>query len=114
MKQLNLNEAELRPVMAAARAKAEITGHPALAIELPNGEIVTGKTTDLLGPSAAVILNALKKLARIPKKAHLISPEVIEPVQDLKCKYLGNHNPRLRCSLPCPFPPPPTTTRPGP
>ena len=95
MKQLNLNEDELRPVMAAARAKAEITGHPALAIELPNGEIVTGKTTDLLGPSAAVILNALKKLARIPKKAHLISPEVIEPVQDLKCKYLGNHNPRL-------------------
>ena len=95
MKQLNLNEAELRPVMAAARAKAETTGHPALAIELPNGEIVTGKTTDLLGPSAAVILNALKKLARIPKKAHLISPEVIEPVQDLKCKYLGNHNPRL-------------------
>ena len=95
MKQLNLNEDELRPVMAAARAKAEATGHPALAIELPNGEIVTGKTTDLLGPSAAVILNALKKLARIPKKAHLISPEVIEPVQDLKCKYLGNHNPRL-------------------
>ena len=95
MKQLNLNEDELRPVMAAARSKAEATGHPALAIELPNGEIVTGKTTDLLGPSAAVILNALKKLARIPKKAHLISPEVIEPVQDLKCKYLGNHNPRL-------------------
>ena len=95
MKQLNLNEAELRPVMAIARSKAEATGHPALAIELPNGEIVTGKTTDLLGPSAAVILNALKKLARIPKKAHLISPEVIEPVQDLKCKYLGNHNPRL-------------------
>ena len=95
MKQLNLNEDELRPVMATARAKAEATGHPALAIELPNGEIVTGKTTDLLGPSAAVILNALKKLARIPKKAHLISPEVIEPVQDLKCKYLGNHNPRL-------------------
>ena len=95
MKQLNLNENELRPVMATARAKAEATGHPALAIELPNGEIVTGKTTDLLGPSAAVILNALKKLARIPKKAHLISPEVIEPVQDLKCKYLGNHNPRL-------------------
>ena len=94
MKQLHLNES-IRPVMAAARRRAESTGHPALAIELPNGEIVTGKTTDLLGPSAAVILNALKKLARIPKKAHLISPEVIEPVQELKCKYLGNHNPRL-------------------
>ena len=94
MKQLNLND-DIRPVMAAARKRAEATGNPALAIELPNGEIVTGKTTDLLGPSAAVILNALKKLARIPKKAHLISPEVIEPVQDLKCKYLGNRNPRL-------------------
>ena len=94
MKQLNLNDS-IRPVMAAARDRAEKTGNPALAIELPNGEIVTGKTTDLLGPSAAVILNALKKLARIPKKVHLISPEVIEPVQDLKCKYLGNHNPRL-------------------
>ena len=94
MKQLNLDDS-IRPVIAAARSRAESTGNPALAIELPNGEIVTGKTTDLLGPSAAVILNALKKLARIPKKAHLISPEVIEPVQELKCKYLGNHNPRL-------------------
>ncbi len=94
MKQLNLDDG-IRPVMAAARSRAESTGSPALAIELPNGEIVTGKTTDLLGPSAAVILNALKKLARIPKKAHLISPEVVEPVQELKCKYLGNHNPRL-------------------
>ena len=94
MKQLHLND-DIRPVMAAARARAEKTGNPALAIELPNGEIVTGKTTDLLRPSAAVILNALKKLARIPKKVHLISPEVVEPVQELKCKYLGNHNPRL-------------------
>ena len=94
MRQLNLDD-NVRPVMAAARSRAESTGSPALAIELPNGEIVTGKTTDLLGPSAAVLLNALKKLARIPKKAHLISPEVVEPVQELKCKYLGNHNPRL-------------------
>ena len=94
MKQQNLDDS-IRPVMDAARVRAQKTGNPALAIELPNGEIVTGKTTDLLGPSAAVILNALKKLARIPKKTHLISPEVIEPVQDLKCKYLGNHNPRL-------------------
>ena len=94
MKQLNIDES-IRPVMNAARVRAEATGNPALAIELPNGEIVTGKTTDLLGPSAAVILNALKKLARIPKKVHLISPEVVEPVQELKCKYLGNHNPRL-------------------
>ena len=94
MQQLNLDD-EIRPVISAARKRAEDTGNPALAIELPNGEIITGKTTDLLGPSAAVILNALKKLGGIAKSTHLISPEVIEPVQELKCKYLGNHNPRL-------------------
>ena len=94
LKHLNITD-EIRPVIGAARLKAEVTGQPALAIELPDGEIVTGKTTDLLGPSAAVVLNAVKKLGGIPKETHLISPEVIEPVQELKCKYLGNHNPRL-------------------
>ena len=94
MKHLNLDDS-IRPVIAAARTRAEETGYPALAIELPSGEIVTGKTTNLLGPSAAVILNALKKAGNIPKETHLISPEVIGPVQELKCKYLGNHNPRL-------------------
>ena len=86
---------DLRPVIGAARVKAELTGQPALAIELPDGQIVTGKTTDLLGPSAAVVLNAVKALGHIDKETHLISPHVIEPVQDLKCNYLGNHNPRL-------------------
>ena len=94
MKHLDLDDS-IRPVIAAARERAEITGNPVLAMELPNGEIVTGKTTELLGPSAAVILNAVKILGGIPKNVHLIPPEVIEPVQELKCKYLGNHNPRL-------------------
>ena len=94
MKHLNLDDT-LRPVIGAARERAESTGAPALAIELPDGEIITGKTTDLLGPSAAVILNAVKRLGNISKNIHLIPPEVIEPVQELKCKYLGNHNPRL-------------------
>ena len=94
MNHLSLDDS-LRPVIGAARDRAEATGNPALAIELPDGEIVTGKTTALLGPSAAVILNAVKRLAGIPKSVHLISPEVIGPVQELKCKYLGNHNPRL-------------------
>ena len=94
MKNLHITD-EVRPVIAAAREKAEATGLPAMAITLPNGETVTGKTTDLLGPSAAAVLNAVKKLGNIPKSTHLISPEVIEPVQELKCKYLGNHNPRL-------------------
>ena len=94
MKHLDLDDS-IRPVITAARERAESTGNPALAIELPDGQIVTGKTTELLGPSAAVILNAVKILGNIPKNVHLIPPEVIEPVQELKCKYLGNHNPRL-------------------
>ena len=94
LKNMEITDA-LRPVIGAARAKAETTGLPAMAIQLPDGSIVTGKTTDLLGPSAAAVLNAVKKLGGIPKDTHLISPSVIEPVQELKCKYLGNHNPRL-------------------
>ncbi|MBE5782099.1 MAG: DUF1846 domain-containing protein [Clostridiales bacterium] len=84
-----------RPVIAAARQRAEETGAPALAMQLPDGRIITGKTSNLLGPSAALLLNVLKALGGIDKKAHLISPHVIEPIQSLKCTYLGNHNPRL-------------------
>ena len=84
-----------RPVIDAAVARAEQTGEPAAAIQLPDGEIVTGKTTKLLGASAAVLLNALKHLGGIQKDMHLISPIVIEPIQDLKVNHLGNHNPRL-------------------
>ncbi|MBQ6951887.1 MAG: DUF1846 domain-containing protein [Clostridia bacterium] len=84
-----------RPVVAAARERETKTGEPALAIELPDGRIITGKTSALLGPSAAVLLNALKALGGIDKNTHLISPTVIEPIQSLKCDYLGNHNPRL-------------------
>ena len=84
-----------RPVIAAARARAEETGEPASALQLPDGRIITGKTTNLLGPSAALLLNALKALGGIEKNVHLISPSVIEPIQSLKCDYLGNHNPRL-------------------
>ena len=84
-----------RPVIDAAVGRAERTGEPAAAIQLPGGEIVTGKTTKLLGASAAVLLNALKRLGGIQKDMHLISPIVIEPIQDLKVNHLGNHNPRL-------------------
>ena len=94
LQQMNLSD-EDRPVIAAARARAEETGAPALALQLPDGRIVTGKTSNLLGPSAALVLNAVKALGGIEKKAHLISPSVIEPIQTLKCEYLGNHNPRL-------------------
>ena len=94
MKQANLTTAA-RPVIAAALAKAEITEGPAAALELPNGKIVTGKTSSLLGASAALLLNALKELAGVDDAIELISPAVIEPVQRLKTEYLGNRNPRL-------------------
>ena len=84
-----------RPVVDAALAKAEATGGPAAALELPDGRIVTGKTTHLLGASAALLLNALKALAGIDHKRKVISPEAIEPIQKLKVKYLGSRNPRL-------------------
>ena len=86
---------EDRAVVSAANAKAEITGSPAAAIEMSDGQILTGKTSPLLGAGAAVILNALKALAGIDDKVELISPSVIKPVQELKVGYLGNHNPRL-------------------
>ena len=85
-----------RKVIAAAKAKSfQTEGQPAAALELPDGRIVTGKTSSLLGATSAMLLNALKALANIPDDVHLISPEVIIPIQELKTKHLGNHNPRL-------------------
>ena len=94
MKQTGITVDE-RPVIAKALNRAEETGGPAVAIEIGDNDIVTGKTSLLMGASAAAMLNALKKLAGIEEDALLISPEVIEPVQELKVKYMGNHNPRL-------------------
>jgi uncharacterized protein (UPF0371 family) len=84
-----------RRVIGAALVREESTGAPAVALELPDGQIVTGKTTALLGPSSAALLNALKVLAGISHDIPLISPNVIEPIQDLKVNHMGNHNPRL-------------------
>ena len=84
-----------RPVVAAALRRAEETGAPAVAIELPDGRIVTGKTSSLLGASSACLMNALKALAGIDKKLLLITPNIIQPIQHLKVEHLGNHNPRL-------------------
>ena len=87
--------ADERRVVAPALARAEETGRPAAAMELPDGRIVTGKTSDLLGACAALLLNALKELAGVDDKVHLISPVVIDPIQHLKVDHLGNRNPRL-------------------
>ena len=94
MNSIGISSAD-RPVVAAALQKAEDTGAPAVAIELPDGTIVTGKTSSLLGASSACLMNALKKLAGIDKKLLLIARGVIEPIQHLKVEHLGNHNPRL-------------------
>ncbi len=87
--------AQERRVVAPALEKAEATGLPAAAMELPDGRIITGKTSSLLGASAALLLNALKELAGVDDAVHLISPAVIEPIQHLKVDHLGNRNPRL-------------------
>ncbi len=97
---LLMNQANLttgaRPVAKAALDKSEQNnGTPAVAIELNNGTIITGKTGSLLGASAAALLNALKTLAGLPDELHLISPTIIEPIQNMKVAHLGNRNPRL-------------------
>ncbi|MBS5132088.1 MAG: DUF1846 domain-containing protein [Lachnospiraceae bacterium] len=84
-----------RPVVDAALNREKETGAPAAALQLHDGRIVTGKTSNLLGASAALLLNALKELAEIPHECHVISPEAIEPIQKLKTQYLGSKNPRL-------------------
>ena len=94
MNSLGISSAD-RPVVKAALDKAEATGGPAVALELNDGRVVTGKTTSLLGASSACLINALKALAGIDKKLPLIAPGVIKPIQHLKVEHLGNHNPRL-------------------
>ena len=96
---LLMNQAHItiakRKVVDAALKRAKETGKPAAALELEDGTIITGKTTPLLGASAAMLLNALKTLAGLDDALHLISPTVIEPIQKLKTECLGSKNPRL-------------------
>ena len=94
MKQANITPDD-RKVIAAALAKEAETGAPAAAMELPDGTIITGKTSNLLGASSALILNALKYFGEIDNDILLMSPDVIEPIQNLKVQHLGNNNPRI-------------------
>lgn len=88
-------DAHIRPVVAEALHMAEQTGMPCVSIELPDGELVVGKTTDLLGSSSSAMLNALKRMAGIEHQYHLISRAAIEPIQTVKVGHLGSTNPRL-------------------
>ena len=84
-----------RRVVTVAKQVAEERKCAVIALELADGRIVTGKTTDLLGPASAVLLNAIKELGGIADEMHLISPTYINPIQNLKTRYLGSSNPRL-------------------
>ncbi len=84
-----------RKSVAAALEKERLTNAPAAAMELPDGTIITGKTSNLLGAASALLLNALKYFGGIDEDTLLMSPNVIEPIQNLKVEHLGNQNPRL-------------------
>ena len=86
---------EICPAVAAALEKEQATGKPAGAMVLPDGSVVTGRTSPLLGASAALLLNALKHMAGIDHKLDLIPASVIEPISTMKTDYLGHRNPRL-------------------
>ena len=85
----------LCPAVQAALDRAAATGAPAGAMQLPDGRLVTGKTSSLLGPSAAMLLNAVKLLAGIDDGLNLLPPSIIAPISDMKTKHLGHRNPRL-------------------
>lgn len=97
--ELLMNQANVtvqdRKVVEKARERAKETQGPAAALELEDGRIITGKTSNLLGASAALLLNVIKELAGIDHEQHVISPESIEPIQKLKVDYLKSKNPRL-------------------
>ena len=84
-----------RPVVAAALKRAEETGAPAMAIELPDGTMITGKTGEIFGPAAGAIVNSLKALAGINKNIDLIAPMLFQPIRDLKINHFGSENPLL-------------------
>jgi len=94
MKNASLSPSDRAPVLPALE-KSDKTESPCVALSLPDGTLITGKTSPLLGASSAALLNALKYLAGIDDRVPLISPVVIEPIQKLKVGYLGNENPRL-------------------
>ncbi len=94
MKQAKITTDDRKVTVAAKDREAKL-GVPTAAMELSDGTVITSKTTDLLGASAALLLNVLKYLGGVEHDTHLISPEAIEPIQELKTKYLGGKNPRL-------------------
>ena len=96
VKKAGVSDAD-NPAIAAARNKADATRAPAAALLLPNGNLVSSKTSNLLGAASALLLNSLKNCAGIERGINLIPPEVLTPVTELKTTWLGHKNPRLHC-----------------
>lgn len=94
MKRADITTA-FRRTTVAARERKEAEGVASAAIELRDGTIITAKTSSLLGPSAALLLNATKYLAGIDNSVNLIPQSMIEPIQRTKVSFLHGHNPRL-------------------
>ena len=86
---------DTRPTVAAAKERCRQTGHTSAAIELADGTIITANSSELLGCSAALLLNATKHLAGIDHSLKLIPQSMIEPIQKTKTEYLCGRNPRL-------------------
>lgn len=94
MKRAKISTAD-RKATVPAKERLEKSGYATAAIELADGTILTGETSSLLGPSAALLLNALKHLAGIAHNVKLIPQQMIAPIQETKVTYLHGHNPRL-------------------
>ena len=94
LKQAGITPGDRRVVTAALQRQA-LTGHPAGAIELRDGRMITGRTSDLFGAVAATLMNAIKECAGIDHEEKLVSAASLEPIQELKTRYLGSRNPRL-------------------
>ena len=94
MKQAGITP-DIFPAVAASLKREQETGAPAGAMGLPDGQVITGRTSDLLGASASLLLNALKRLGGINQSLDLISTQVLEPICKLKTQSLGHKNPRL-------------------
>ena len=94
-----MSELEIKPtnrsVVQPALNKEAESGEPACAIELPDGTIVTGRSTKLMTAPASMVLNAVKTLAKLPDRLKLIAPQIVKPIMDLKQQFLHEKNYKL-------------------
>lgn len=90
MNELNITPESYLPVISVAKEKGSNENIPVIALELPNGKIITGKKTELLSPASSLIINAIKELTNIPDEVYLLSPNILEPILTLRPKTSSN------------------------